>query len=456
MKEYSVNYPEERARLAALKCYNIFNTPPEKSFDDLTALAGLIFEVPIALISFIDENKIHHKSSMGYGNEISEIRNQSLFNEAIKTQEVTIIEDINSITALNVSNKQDLQFYAAAPIITFEGHIIGTLSIMDHNSHDFGETQKEILLGLAKVVMEKVILRHTIQEEQKIKQDQENLLNSNKEIIAQNRNLVEFKEEIARANSILESVLDSYERLFKFTPVAIGICSGKDKNIWQANDALLSTLAESGQLMGQDLSKVIITVNGENFDELLDKVYHGKKPYHLTEAMLKIQKERDTSTIYANLSLQPVTRMGDEPDNIMFIITDLTEQVIERKLSKEANLVLMNAIEVVGMGYAVVEFATGKMTTNEKLKNNYGYQAEDDFNYDDLFNAMLPEYRLKIKNAVQQAIDSNGLYRSEYEVKWKDGTVHWIRGFGKPVYNMEGKATHIIGLNQIISAPAQP
>lgn len=456
MEEYSVDYPglhDERSRLAALQHYNIINSPPERSFDELTTLTGIIFKVPIVLISFIDEHTVHHKSSMGYGNEIAEVRNQSLFDESIKTKEVTVVKDINSITELSAHNKQNLQFFAAAPIITSDGQIIGTLSIMDHVSHPFDEAQKEILIGLAKVAMEKVMLRFTLEEEDRLRNERQHMLKTNEEIVGINKNLIEYKEEVARANSVLESVLDSYERLFKFTPVAIGICSGNDKHIWQANDALIATLSASGELIGQDLSNIITALDGESFHDLLDKVYHGKKPLHFPEAMLKIETQNGSITIYASLSLQPVTRMGDEPDNIMFIITDLTEQVIERKLSHEANEVLMNAIEVVGMGYAVVEFATGKMTTNEQLKNNYGYQAEEEFNYNDLFDAMVPSYRLTIKNAVQHAVDSNGLYRSEYEVKWKDGSVHWIRGFGKPVYDVSGKATHIIGLNQIIPKP---
>lgn len=45
---------DEAARLAELQCYHILDTAPEAAFDDLTALAAQICDVPIALVSLID------------------------------------------------------------------------------------------------------------------------------------------------------------------------------------------------------------------------------------------------------------------------------------------------------------------------------------------------------------------------------------------------------------------
>ena len=50
-------HPEENARLAALQSYQILDTLEEKDFDDLTALAAAICQVPIALISLVDQNR---------------------------------------------------------------------------------------------------------------------------------------------------------------------------------------------------------------------------------------------------------------------------------------------------------------------------------------------------------------------------------------------------------------
>ncbi|MDN3588508.1 PAS domain-containing protein [Pedobacter aquatilis] len=439
-------------RIAALEYYRIAGTQPEAAFDELTKLASRVFNVPIALICFIGKEQVYYKSNVGYGTENTQSRSNSLCNQAMQSKQVMVINDVR-IAAPDISNPKGIAFYAAAPLITRQGERIGTICIMDYQSRNFDENQQEILSGLAKVVMDRTELRLIALDEILLREQNEHITSLNNEIVNRNTDLMEYQDQVSQANSLLESILDSYERLFKHTPVAIGICSGSTKIIWQSNDALNKIFGGDDSLIGQQLDSVVSEAGGVKFISLLDEVYTTRKPYHAAAVKLIINYKGVPKILYANLSLQPVARMGDEPDNIMFILADVTELVVSKQLTHEANLVLTKAIEVAGMGYTVVEFATGEMTSNNQLKKNYGYLPEQSFGYSDLFDTILPKYKQRIREAVQHAIDTNGIYRAEYEVKWSDGSTHWIRGFGKPVYNADGKATHIIGLNQIIDKP---
>ena len=49
--------PNEAERLAALRRYAILDTEPEEQFDRVVQLATCQFDVPIALISLVDENR---------------------------------------------------------------------------------------------------------------------------------------------------------------------------------------------------------------------------------------------------------------------------------------------------------------------------------------------------------------------------------------------------------------
>jgi hypothetical protein len=56
---------QETRRLRALRRYDILDTPPDGSFDRITRLAAELFDVPIALVSLVDEDRIWFKSRSG-------------------------------------------------------------------------------------------------------------------------------------------------------------------------------------------------------------------------------------------------------------------------------------------------------------------------------------------------------------------------------------------------------
>ncbi|MEK6772380.1 MAG: GAF domain-containing protein [Bdellovibrionota bacterium] len=124
----------EGQRLEELKSFNIFGSSVESQFDDLTSLAALIFDVPIVAISFIDRDRQFFKSKIGIlENETS--REKSFCKLVMESKELLVISDVNTETAFkemaqNIFDPQ-AQFYAGTPVMTKEGHILGTFFIMD-------------------------------------------------------------------------------------------------------------------------------------------------------------------------------------------------------------------------------------------------------------------------------------------------------------------------------------
>lgn len=145
----------ETARLEALKQYRILDTPPEQTYDDFTLLASYICKVPIALISLIDTERQWFKSKVGL--EVNETGRDVSFCNTISTPEMLIVNDAlldnRFVNNPLVTADPRIRFYAGAPLITPEGHILGSLCVIDRKPRVLSETQKTALEALARQVM---------------------------------------------------------------------------------------------------------------------------------------------------------------------------------------------------------------------------------------------------------------------------------------------------------------
>lgn len=152
----------ELERLAALKRYNIIDTLPENAFDDATKLVSYICGVPIAHISFIDEDRQWFKSEIGIG--LTEVpREISFCQYTIMDTKMLEIPD----THLNDTFKDDdnvtggfkVRFYAGVPLTTPDGYNIGTLCAIDHVTKELNDDQRNALSIVAKHVVNQLELR---------------------------------------------------------------------------------------------------------------------------------------------------------------------------------------------------------------------------------------------------------------------------------------------------------
>lgn len=146
----------ELQRLAALKRYNILDTLPDTAFDDATKLVSYICGVPIAHISFIDENRQWFKSEIGIGvsevpREISFCRYTIMDTKMVEIND-TFLNDRFKDDA-NVTGGFNVRFYAGVPLTTPDGFNIGTLCAVDHVAKELDENQRNALSLVAKHVM---------------------------------------------------------------------------------------------------------------------------------------------------------------------------------------------------------------------------------------------------------------------------------------------------------------
>lgn len=145
---------DEGVRLKALRSLDVLDTPSEERFDRLTRLAKRMFDVPIALVSLVDENRQWFKSCTGLN--VSETpRDISFCGHAILENEIFIIPDTIKDERFSdnplVLNEPYIRFYAGCPLRYLDGSTLGTLCIIDTQPRVLDEEDIDALKDLAEL-----------------------------------------------------------------------------------------------------------------------------------------------------------------------------------------------------------------------------------------------------------------------------------------------------------------
>ena len=161
-QQFEVYPTSEDQRLAAVRRYDILDTPPDGSFDRVTAIAANLFSVPISIISLVDHDRIWFKSH--HGLEVQQIdRSPGLCASAILNAEPWLLTDaktdVRSLTNPLVARDFGLRFYLGIPLRTHDGFNLGTLCVIDYEPRTVSNQQIADLTGLASIVMDQMELR---------------------------------------------------------------------------------------------------------------------------------------------------------------------------------------------------------------------------------------------------------------------------------------------------------
>ncbi len=156
MKNPGLAHNEEE-RLVALKELDILDTPAEKQYDNITALAAYICDVPIALINLVDKTRQWTKSR--YGCSFTESKREASFcaHAILNPYELMEVEDARRDARFKdnpmvLTLDDPVIFYAGYPLKDSFGHVFGTLCIIDHQPKKLDDRQKNALITLGNQV----------------------------------------------------------------------------------------------------------------------------------------------------------------------------------------------------------------------------------------------------------------------------------------------------------------
>ncbi|WP_343729741.1 GAF domain-containing protein [Duganella sp.] len=149
----------DKERLAALRELLILDTPREERFDKIVQFAAHEFEVPVALITLVDEQRQWFKAQVGL--DVCETgRDVSFCGHAILQPDIFVIPDSRSDERFAdnplVTGPPHVIFYAGAPLPMPSGYVIGTLCLIDHKPRNLDATELAILSTLRDLLVEEL------------------------------------------------------------------------------------------------------------------------------------------------------------------------------------------------------------------------------------------------------------------------------------------------------------
>ena len=160
------NEPE---RLQALAPYRVLGTSPDVVFDEVVRLTAKLFNVPIALVSLVDEGSVWFKANFGMAGAQSVARNESICSVAILQDDTTIYSDLVTepckLTDPGVAEALQMQFYAGHPLSNGAGYNIGALCIIDRQPRQLSALEQQRLQALARIVMQMLDLRLALHQQ---------------------------------------------------------------------------------------------------------------------------------------------------------------------------------------------------------------------------------------------------------------------------------------------------
>lgn len=155
----------DRARVDAVHRTELLGSPPEESFDRLTALARRLLATPVAFLSLVDAHADFYKSQCGFGEPLATTRHlegRTFCHFAIASAGPLVIDDtladeryrdVPTVSSLGV------RAYLGVPIRDQEGHALGSFCAIDFAPRRWSADDVASMVELARSAEREIRLR---------------------------------------------------------------------------------------------------------------------------------------------------------------------------------------------------------------------------------------------------------------------------------------------------------
>ncbi len=205
----AANHPDELSRLAALRRYEILDTPRDRSFDDIVELAADLCGTAAAQINFIDANRQWSKAEVGVGVlelpiEVSICAHTILQDGLVEIRD--LLDDPRTRDNPLCISAPNARFYAGVPLRSKNGLPIGTLCVIDLEPRTLTETQRHALRVLGSQIVAQLELRAMVASAAMLRREIDHRVKNSLQTVSSFVHLEGRSSTSASARSALKSV----------------------------------------------------------------------------------------------------------------------------------------------------------------------------------------------------------------------------------------------------------
>lgn len=227
-------------------------------------------------------------------------------------------------------------------------------------------------------------------------------------------------------------------------PVAIGVLKKRALVIETANEKLLQFAGKTEAVIGKPLAVAVPELEGHPFLQTLDDVYTSGKAHYTPECSVTLGKHGDLKEYYFDLLFQPIPSEMGEPDSILIVATDLTEQVNARHLLEQSSLQFRQLADSI----LQMVWITDRRGMHEYYnKRWYDFTGSDwattkGEGWSKMFH---PDDRERARKKWEHSLNTGEPYEIEYRLKNYNGEYVWVLGRAAPFYDSKGNIVKWFG-----------
>jgi PAS domain S-box-containing protein len=242
---------------------------------------------------------------------------------------------------------------------------------------------------------------------------------------------------------------ENLKNVFNQSPVAMMLFKGPDHIVELANKhALLLWGRTEKEIIGKSIFDVLTDIKRSDFENILRGVYDTGDSYSAYGQKLTLKSNGHMEDRYVNYTYEPFRETDGRITGIMAAVLEVTEEVLARQRTEEAESKARLAIDSADLGTYEIDLKTDEMITSARFDEIWGIQTGMTRN--EIVERIHPEDRETRLKAHELSLVTGNLHY-EARLLLNDGNLRWARVKGKVIYDDLGSPETLLGVIQDIT-----